>query len=129
MPDDNGPAISEFALRLKANPLGDDQTLTYTAVPPGSGVRMGIDRDEDSLGNGVETNTGVFVGPNDTGTNPALADTDGDGFDDGFEVALGSDPTNPLSTPNVPSLGVVPAVVTSGLLVLSAGYGFRRRWA
>jgi hypothetical protein len=126
-PDDNGPAISEAVLRSKANPGLEAQTLTYTAVPPGSAVRMGIDRDEDDLLNGVETNTGTFVDANDTGTNPALADTDGDGFDDGQEVALGSDPTNAGSTPGVPSLGILPAVIMSALLVLSAGFGFRRR--
>ena len=56
---------------------------------------MGIDRDEDSLSNGVETNTGTFVGPDDTGTNPALADTDGDGFDDGVEGQPGLRPDEP----------------------------------
>jgi hypothetical protein len=34
LPDDNGPAISEATLRAKANPVGDAQTLTCTAVPP-----------------------------------------------------------------------------------------------
>jgi hypothetical protein len=33
------------------------------------------------------------------GTDPADADTDGDNFDDGFEIAQGSDPTDPSSTP------------------------------
>ncbi|MBW2388432.1 MAG: DUF4215 domain-containing protein, partial [Deltaproteobacteria bacterium] len=99
LPDDNGPAISEATLRAKANPVGDAQTITYTAVPPGSGTRMGIDRDEDSLLNGVETNTGTFVDANDTGTDPALADTDGDAFDDDVEVAAGTNPTDPLSFP------------------------------
>jgi hypothetical protein len=102
LPDDNGPAISEASLRAKADPLGAAQTLTYTAVPPGSGTRMGIDRDQDSLLNGAETNTGTFVDANDTGTDPALADTDGDGFDDGVEVAAGTDPTDPLNFPPGP---------------------------
>ncbi len=35
----------------------------------------------------------------DTGSNPALADTDGDGFDDGLELASSSNPTNPASQP------------------------------
>ncbi len=99
LPDDGGPAITEAALRAKANGAGAGQTITYTAVPPGSGVRMGVDRDEDTLLNGVETNTGTFLGPNDTGTDPARADTDGDGFEDGDEVAAGTDPTNPASFP------------------------------
>ena len=42
--------------------------LTFTCTPPGSGVRIGLDRDLD-------------------------------GFYDGDELAAGSDPANPLSTP------------------------------
>jgi hypothetical protein len=117
MPDDNGPTISEATLRAKANPVGDAQTITYTAVPPGAGTRMGIDRDEDTLGNGVETNTGTFVNGDDTGTNPALADTDGDGFDDGEEVSLGTDPTNPLNFPGSVDPPAVPiGAIAAGLL-------------
>lgn len=105
LPDDNGVAISEAVLRAKADPAGDAQTLTYTAVPPGAATRMGIDRDEDSLLNGVESNSGIFVDANDTGTDPGLADTDGDGFDDGVEVTAGTDPTNPFSYPGGPVCG------------------------
>ncbi|MGH0031176.1 MAG: YncE family protein [Myxococcota bacterium] len=129
-PDDNGPDISEATLRAKANPVGDAQTLTYTAVPPGSGYRMGVDRDEDTLGNGVETNTGVFVNADDTGTSPALADTDGDGFDDGVEVAAGSDPNNPASTPppaNVPALPWLATLLLAGALLAAAAVSLRRR--
>ncbi|MEO1936579.1 MAG: hypothetical protein ABGX04_17535 [Myxococcales bacterium] len=127
-PDDNGPAISEAVLRAKANPGGDAQTLTYTAVPPGSGQRMGIDRDEDTLGNGVETNTGTFVDANDTGTDPALADTDGDGFDDGVEVSAGTDPTNSLSFPgSVPLLGPLSVLVLGGGLLTAMRVGLKRR--
>ena len=133
-PDDNGPAISEAALRAKANPVGDAQTITYTAVPPGSGTRMGVDRDEDALLNGVETNTGTFVDGDDTGTDPTLADTDGDGFDDGVEVVSGTDPTDPLIFPGspppptvVPGLGGIAAGLMVGALLASAGMRLRRR--
>jgi hypothetical protein len=37
--------LSDATLRALANTAG--QELTYTCAPPGSGVRMGIDRDED----------------------------------------------------------------------------------
>jgi len=126
-PDDNGPAISEATLRAKADPLGDQQTLTYTAVPPGSGERMGIDRDQDELLNGVETNTGTFVNANDTGSNPALADTDGDGYDDGLEVQLGSDPNNAASIPTVPALGTLPSLLLVGGMMMAASRALRRR--
>ncbi len=39
------PLLSDASLRSLAATPG--QPLTYTAAPPGSGVRMGIDRDED----------------------------------------------------------------------------------
>lgn len=44
------------------------------------------DPDGDGLLNSVETGTGTFVDVNDTGTDPFTSDTDGDGYDDGFEV-------------------------------------------
>jgi len=48
--------------------------ITYLGVPPGSGRRMGIDRDRD-------------------------------GYRDRWEVAMGSDPADPLSTPAVAATG------------------------
>ena len=45
-----------------------------------------VDTDDDGLEDGAETNTGVFIDLQDTGSNPALRDSDGDGLDDGFEV-------------------------------------------
>ena len=129
-PDDNGAAITEASLRSKADPIGAMQQLTYTAVPPGSGYRMGVDRDEDALLNGVETNTGIFVDANDTGSNPALSDTDGDGYDDGEEVAAGSDPNDPASVPAppiVPTLGPIGAVLLGSGLLLGAMQHLTRR--
>ncbi|HUF60690.1 MAG TPA: LamG-like jellyroll fold domain-containing protein [Verrucomicrobiales bacterium] len=59
------------------------------------------DTDGDGLGDGVETNTGVWVGPQDTGTNPRLADTDGDGLPDGVETNSGvfNGPEDPGTSP------------------------------
>ena len=131
LPDDHGPAISEAALRAKADPAGDALTITYTAVPPGSGTRMGVDRDEDDLLNGVETNTGTFVDASDTGTNPALADTDGDGFLDGLEVSFGTDPNDPLEFPHpppvVPGLSATAVGLLAGALLFAAQVRLHRR--
>ncbi|MFP6565489.1 MAG: thrombospondin type 3 repeat-containing protein, partial [Myxococcota bacterium] len=52
------------------------------------------DDDGDGLLDPVETGTGTYLYPGDTGTNPLVADTDGDGVNDGDEVAVGADPTD-----------------------------------
>lgn len=62
-----------------------------------------VDSDGDGLPNSVETNTGIYVSPSNTGTNPNLSDTDGDGAGDWYEVIASF--TNPLlasSKPRVP---------------------------
>lgn len=127
-PDDGGAPIPGATVRSLANTAG--QEVTYTCVPPGSGNRLALDRDEDLLFNGVETGTGVFVSASDTGTDPALKDTDGDGFEDGDEVInLGSDPNDP-NDPNfkVPSAGP-PALALLAWFVLGTGVRRARRSA
>jgi hypothetical protein len=53
------------------------------------------DTDADGLPDAVETDTGVYVGPHDTGTSPSTSDTDGDGVSDYLEVvAQRTDPTS-----------------------------------
>ncbi|MBU0677307.1 MAG: VCBS repeat-containing protein [Verrucomicrobia bacterium] len=54
-----------------------------------------IDTDGDGLADEVETNTGTYNGPSDTGTDPDNPDSDGDGTKDGDEIRTGNDPTNP----------------------------------
>jgi hypothetical protein len=51
-----------------------------------------VDADGDGLLNTVETGTGIFVNADDTGSQSLIFDTDGDGLDDGTEVAQGTDP-------------------------------------
>ena len=151
--DDLNNTISDAALRALATTEGP---VTYTCVPPGSGVRMGLDRDRDVLFDGVdncpnisnplqqnfdgdalgnacdpdddndglldvvETNTGVFVSPTDTGTNPLNPDTDGDGVSDGDEVTAGTDPNTGSGPPGVP---VMPAAGHFALISLLLGLG------
>lgn len=66
-----------------------------------------LDDDGDGLPDTAETGTGVFIGASDTGTDPLDADTDDDGASDGAEVAAGTNPLDPTSTPAsaVPALG------------------------
>jgi hypothetical protein len=46
------PPINEVALRLLATQVG--RPVTYTCVPPGSGQRLGVDRDGDGVWDGDE---------------------------------------------------------------------------
>ena len=53
---------------------------------------MRKDSDLDGLLDSVETASGVFLNPSDTGTDPLVADTDGGGIGDGVEVDRGENP-------------------------------------
>jgi DNA-binding beta-propeller fold protein YncE len=110
--------LSETALFTIAATPG--QPLGFMAVPPGSGLRIGIDRDEDGvLDNDDNCPTVAIASQLDTdndgagnvcdtdddndgltddfetgiGSNSLLADTDGDGLSDGEEVGYDGDIT------------------------------------
>jgi hypothetical protein len=87
------------------------------------------DEDSDTLLDIVETDTGVYVSPTDTGTDPFLWDTDGDGYSDGREVAFGSDPNDPDDTPTlpVPALGLWGRTLLLLILAGAAASGLRLR--
>ena len=105
--DDNDYHVIQFdmAEALAGDPLSDFR------IDPGQDtgnkfvidyVRVGKispDGDSDGLPDTVETGTGVYVSPRDTGTNPAKADTDGDGASDGVEVTFGANPNDPAQFP------------------------------
>jgi len=66
-------------------------TLDYARagmIPPQT------DTDGDGILDLHETNTGIYRGPEDTGTDPAAWDSDGDGWSDGDEIRLGTDPNH-----------------------------------
>jgi hypothetical protein len=48
--------LSDASLRQRAQQDGGE--LTYTCTPPGSGARIGIDRDEDGILDGDEEDAG-----------------------------------------------------------------------
>ena len=58
----------------------------------GAGDACDADDDNDGLLDTVETNTGTYGGPGNTGTNPYDADSDNDGVTDGDEVVAGTNP-------------------------------------
>jgi hypothetical protein len=65
--DDKNNTISDAGLRALAASEGP---LTYTCAPPGSGERMGIDRDEDTVFDGDDNCPAL--------DNPGQANFDGD---------------------------------------------------
>jgi hypothetical protein len=72
--------------------IGSDMADVVTNVVPYGAI---IDTDGDGLADSVETNDGNFVDANHTGTDPNNPDTDGDGMNDGDEVAAYPD-RNPV---------------------------------
>jgi DNA-binding beta-propeller fold protein YncE len=60
------PLISDWILRMQALAPGGE--LTYTCTPPGSGERMGLDRDQDGFFDSDETTAGSR--PDDPASRP-----------------------------------------------------------
>jgi YVTN family beta-propeller protein len=94
---DDGTWISRA--QLTALVLGAQSEIVYTAVLPGTGHRLGVDRDEDGLLDGQELALG---------TNAAAPDTDLDGYTDALENSLGSDPL--VYTPNLAADATAPVI-------------------
>jgi YVTN family beta-propeller protein len=89
---DKNEIIADASLRALATSEGP---LTYTAVPPGSGVRMGIDRDGDGVPDALDNCP--FV------PNPDQADSNGNGIGDACEQFADSDNDGvPNSVDNCP---------------------------
>jgi hypothetical protein len=86
----------------------DDKVAWYPQLTVGDPRKADTDGDglldglEDADFDGLDNLTEQSIG-----SDPLAVDSDGDGFTDGAEVAAGSDPLNPQSTPNVavPALG------------------------
>ena len=100
-PGDMGGGMAAINFQTEAN----TQTLNFSVDnidTDGDGIPNSTDPDDDNDGllDGVETNTGIYTGPSDTGTNPLLVDTDGDTYPDGDEVT-GSSSLGYISNPNL----------------------------
>lgn len=123
----NPLALEEIGLDLRLDNCRsaipkDDFVLVASG---GSGLQIaGKDLDSDLLADYLETEL--------YGTDPDDDDTDDDGVIDGVEVALGTDPTDPDSTPTTipPSItqettkrfpiGTLPSIVIMGVIVFTA---------
>ena len=91
----------------EATTTGDDDTVVGDGTQPGTNYEIidsdddglsdeyeiGIgtdpnnpDSDFDTLPDGAETNTGIYIDDQDMGTNPLSADTDNDGLEDDDEI-------------------------------------------
>jgi len=85
------------------------------------------DDDNDGILDIYETNTGVYVSPTNTGTNPLNADTDHDGIPDGVEVANGWNPNDPNSPPKtIPLLPFWGTLLLIGAVLFAASRLLRR---
>lgn len=98
---------------------GGDNPAQWNDPTTWSAAVFPADTDGDFVPDAWETNTGTYVGPDDTGTDPAVADSDGDMWSDGAEIAAGTDPTDPDDSPAGMPPGV-PAVSGLGLALLGA---------
>ncbi len=83
--DDLGSTISDAALRALATSEGP---LTYTCAPPGSGTRMGINRDEDIVLDGIDNCPSVV--------NDDQTDTDMNGIGDACDPLFIPEPGQTL---------------------------------
>lgn len=88
-----GQQVNSFTLGSPARSgiIGDStfriNSLVMSSPPP-------LDSDGDGLLDDVETNTGVFMDANDTGTDPFNNDSDNDGLLDGAELSFGTSPVD-----------------------------------
>ena len=98
----DGSAVRAQAIGLEAGSLSPAQWehVTFADLKPAAPP----DTDGDGIPDAYETNTGFYVSPTDTGTDPNNPDSDGDTLPDGVETAsyIYIDATDTGTDPNLP---------------------------
>jgi hypothetical protein len=79
---DNGGSTYNMRFKTTSGTAASAVKIDIAGAATSNGL---VDNDSDGLHDPFETNTGIYVSPSDTGTNPANPDTDGDGLLDGRE--------------------------------------------
>ena len=116
---------------LRLDPLADADAgsgrsfaIDYVRVISGAGV---LDSDQDGVPDNVETDTDLFLGPRDVGSDPFDPDSDDDSFDDGEELLAGTNPNDDTDFPTgsfdgyalSPAVYVIGEAITPNLPVVS----------
>ncbi|GAG68908.1 unnamed protein product, partial [marine sediment metagenome] len=76
-------------MHFSASPRQAIANLGFLLLSP---LSYAVDTDGDGLDDSDETNTGTYVSPSDTGTDPNDADTDNDTIPDGLDLPPGRNP-------------------------------------
>ncbi len=90
-------------------------TLTFLGVPPGAGIRLGLDGDLDGEIDGAEAKNGA---------SNLKTDTDGDSYPDGHEIKNGSNPNDPSSIPG----DLTPPVLSDVVVAWTNSNTAKIRW-
>jgi hypothetical protein len=120
---DNGGSTFNMRFKTTSGTAASAVKMDIAGTATSNGL---VDNDSDGLHDAFETNTGIYVGPSDTGTNPANPDTDGDGLLDGREnntrtwVSASQTGTSPLDNDS-DNDGLLDGVETNTGIFVSAG--------
>ena len=95
IPENFGGTASSYTIDGIQSNEGDWEVVVTNDAGASShsfSVNIVEDSDSDGIYNYKETDTGIYLSPNDTGTDPNNEDTDGDTILDGTEVTNGTNP-------------------------------------
>ena len=101
IPPNFGGEASTFTINSDSSNAGNWQVRVTNSTGTDENnftVTIVQDSDYDGIYDYKETNTGIYISENDTGTNPFSNDTDGDGFTDDAELDIHNTDPNKADT-------------------------------